>query len=204
MAWVKICGIQDITSAKIAESAGADAIGLMFANSPRKITAAQAKKITQCLGKAMLKIGVFVDEKPHVINALVDDCHLDMVQLHGEEPPEYLATIKVPVIKAFRIEDESDLSALSAYSPFAFLLDSKVAGTRGGTGHSFDWRLLENSGVNGKIVVAGGLTVDNVISALSMTRAFGVDVSSGVETGGQKDEAKIRLFVQRAKEIPGC
>jgi phosphoribosylanthranilate isomerase len=199
MTWVKICGIRDIKSAKAAEAAGSDAIGFMFAESTRKIAPVQAKDIIQSLGKTILKIGVFVNEQPAKINEIVRDCQLDMVQLHGEEPPNHLQEIIVPVIKAFRVADQADLLALASYTPYAFLLDSKVAGTQGGSGQSFDWRLLAELQEKRKIIVAGGLTVDNVCLAISTTAAFGVDVSSGVESNGQKDALKMRLFVQRAK-----
>ena len=200
MTWVKICGIQDIDGAQAAAEAGADAIGLMFAESSRKVSPEQAQKIAKNIGKSILKIGVFVNESPQIINHLSNLCHLDMVQLHGEEPPEYLAQIDAPIIKAFRIADAADLDALSAYTAYAFLLDSKILGSRGGTGHAFDWRLLETIKQKEKIVLAGGLHAENVAAAIAASQVFGVDVSSGVETAGQKDTTKIRMFIENAKQ----
>ena len=197
---VKICGIGDVASALVASEAGADAIGLIFAPSRRQVTPQRAREIATALPPFVSKVGVFVDEDHHRIEDLASACGLQAVQLHGAESPEFCAGFRVPVIKAIRVKDASSLAGLSDYQVGAFLLDTYDASALGGTGKAFDWSLAAGAAQTHRVILSGGLTPENVISALTRVRPYGVDVSSGVETGGSKDHGKMRAFLRRVRE----
>ncbi len=197
---VKICGVADVASALVASEAGADAIGLIFAPSRRQVTPQRAREITAALPPFISKVGVFVDEDHHRIEDLATACGLQAVQLHGAESPEFCEGFRVPVIKAIRVKDASSLAGLSDYQVSAFLLDTYDASALGGTGRAFDWSLGARAAQTHRVILSGGLTPENVMSALTRVHPYGVDVSSGVETDGTKDHGKIRTFVQRVRE----
>lgn len=197
---VKICGIKDLYSAKVAIEEGADAIGFVFAKSNRQITVKEAKEIVSFIPKHISKIGVFVNETKEVLESIYEEVGLSHIQLHGDETPEFCQTIQYPLIKAFRIETENDLNTLSSYDCDYFLLDSPFGKYRGGNGTTFDWSLLLNKEVpREKLILAGGLTADNVLKASQIVKPFMVDVSSGVETNGVKDPVKIQSFIKKVK-----
>lgn len=200
MVRVKICGISDVGSALVAADAGADAIGLVFAPSRRRVTVEQAREIASVLPPFVTKVGLFVDEDRERIEEIVGACGLDAVQLHGREPPEFCAALRVPVLKAIRVKDATSLQAMSTYRVAAFLLDSYHPETAGGTGRSFDWTLAAQVSRSARVILSGGLTPENVQEALDQVRPFAVDVSSGVERDGRKDHAKIREFILRVRE----
>lgn len=197
---VKICGIADVPSALVASEAGADAIGLIFAPSRRQVTPERAREITAALPPFISKVGVFVDDDHHRIEDLAAACGLQAVQLHGAESPEFCEGFRVPVIKAIRVQDASSLAGLSDYQVSAFLLDTYDASALGGTGKAFDWALATRTARTHRVILSGGLTSENVMSALTRVHPYGVDVSSGVETDGTKDHAKIRAFIRRVRE----
>ncbi len=204
MVRVKICGICRPEDAVAAAEAGADAIGLVFAESPRHVSVAQAQAILAELPPFVTPVALFVNES---LGSMVGKCEvlgIRTVQLHGDEPPEVarqLAACDLCVIRAFRIGSEADLEALKGYPAAAYLLDAKVAGKRGGSGVALDWALAARATGLGRIILAGGLTPDNVAEAIRSVRPYGVDVSSGVESApGRKDAAKVRAFVQAARE----
>lgn len=197
---VKICGISTIEAALAAAEAGADAIGLIFASSRRRVSVEQAREITAALPPFVAKVGVFVDEDQHRVNEIVAAGGLDTVQLHGHESPAYSAAMRVPVIKAVRVKDAGSLAVLHGYPAAAFLLDSYDPEAAGGTGRAFDWDLAARVSGPARIILSGGLNPGNVVDALERVHPFGVDVSSGVETDGRKDSAKIRDFVLRVRE----
>jgi phosphoribosylanthranilate isomerase len=197
---VKICGISEVASALVAAEAGADAIGLIFAPSRRRVTPEHAREIAQAVPPFVAKVGVFVDEERGRIEELVEGCGLDAVQLHGAEPPQFCTGFRVPVIKAIRVNDVASLEGLVAFKVGAFLLDSYDASALGGTGKTFDWALASRAAQTHRVILSGGLTLENVTSALTRVRPYGVDVSSGVETDGRKDHGKIRAFVRRVRE----
>jgi phosphoribosylanthranilate isomerase len=197
---VKICGISDVSSALVASEAGADAIGLIFAPSRRQVTPQRAREITAALPPFVSKVGVFVDEDHHRIEDLASACGLQAVQLHGAESPEFCEGFGVPVIKAIRVKDASSLEGLSDYRVSAFLLDTYDASALGGTGKAFDWSLAARATQIHRVILSGGLTPENVMSALTRVHPYGVDVSSGVETDGTKDHGKIRAFIRRVRE----
>lgn len=200
MTRVKICGISDVENALVAADAGADAIGLVFAPSRRRVTVEQAREIVDALPPFVTKVGLFVDEDPARIEEVADACRLDVVQLHGSESPGFCAALGRTVIKAIRVKDAASLAVMDGYRVAGFLLDSYHPEVAGGTGRTFDWDLAEQVSGRYRVILSGGLTPANVTEAIEKVRPHGVDVSSGVETDGRKDSAKIRDFVLRVRE----
>jgi len=200
--FVKICGITSLADANCAIEAGADALGfIFFRKSPRHIEPDDAAKIASEISAPVLKVGVFVDENVEMIEETARRCLLDRLQLHGNESMEKCASLQLPVIKAFRIQDVNSLVALRDYKVSAFLLDSYVPGQLGGTGAKFNWDLAVQAKAFGTpIILAGGLTPENVGDAVAKVSPYGVDVSSGVESApGKKDHSKVHEFIRRAK-----
>jgi phosphoribosylanthranilate isomerase len=204
MVRVKICGVTSPAIARAAAAAGADAIGLVFAPSRRQVSVEEARAIAAALPPFVTKVGVFVDAEPRRIRAIADAVRLDAVQLHGGEPPAAAAALGLPVIKAVRMRDAAAVEALRAYRVAAFLLDSFEPDLAGGTGKPFDWTLAAGLAAPAPIILAGGLTAENVEQALEVVRPYGVDVSSGVETEGRKDPVKIREFIARVRRWDGA
>ena len=200
---VKICGITCLDDALVAVEAGADALGFMFyPPSPRSIRPDEVRRIVEQLPPFVARVGVFVNADEQHIRLIVREAGIDTVQLHGKEPVELCRSLApLPVMKAFRMEGPGALNALTPYTGCAWLLDSYVAGVFGGTGQTFNWDLAcEAVRRGGKVVLAGGLTADNVARAVAAVSPYGVDVSSGVETSpGKKDPDKVRAFVRAAK-----
>jgi phosphoribosylanthranilate isomerase len=202
MVHVKICGITSVEDAQAAVEAGADALGFVFyPPSPRYVTPAQAKQIAQTLPPFVTTVGLFVDVALDMVNDIAARCGLDRIQLHGRETPEFCRRVKQPVIKAFRIKNADSMAHLSGYSVSAYLLDTYVAGALpGGTGASFAWHLAAQAKPYGPVILAGGLTPENVETAIAQIRPYGVDVSTGVERApGLKDHRKVHEFIVRAK-----
>src|SRR5262245_42848090 len=198
---VKICGITRVEDALAAVEAGADALGFMFYHlSPRFVSAAAAATIIRALPPFVAKVGVFVDAPEDVVRRAIEDCGLDTLQFHGQEPPEFCRRFTLKVIKAFRIRDAASLAATRDYGTETWLLDSYVAGQPGGTGETFNWEIAAQAVQSGgRVVLAGGLTPENVAAAVRQVRPFGVDVSSGVESApGIKDAAKVQAFIRAA------
>jgi len=212
---VKICGITRPEGARAAAEAGADAIGLVFAESPRRVTPAEAGVIVRALPPWVAPVGVFVDESPAVIRDLAAEVGLAAVQLHGDEPPETLAELgRLKVVKVFRVASEEDLAAARQWRkqserlgrlPDAYLVDARVAGgPKGGTGRPADWRLAARMISEGfrPLILSGGLGPDNVAEAIAAVRPWGVDGSSGLETApGVKSPQKIREFVEAVRRV---
>lgn len=195
---VKICGICDIEAAKAAVDAGADALGFVFAPSRRRISPETAKEIIKRMPPFVTIVGVFVNP---TINEIVDTTSftgLEVIQLHGDEPPEFCATVTFKVIKSFTLAEKRDLEMTKQYKVDAYLFDTSVPGTRGGSGRTFDWRLATHF-EKGPVILAGGLNSENVREAIEIVGPYAVDVSSGVETKGRKDPEKIREFIRRVK-----
>ena len=212
MTRVKICGIRDKNHALAAVEAGADFIGLVFAPSKRQVTPTQACEIASAVKKssdATKVVGVFVNAPASQVNEIADFCALDCVQLSGDESWEYCREVVEPVIKAIRIGQQSpaelyaELSAGGKLLPqqrFIALLDSQVEGKYGGTGESFNWNLAQQVAKRFPVIIAGGLDPKNVARLIETVRPWGVDVSSGVETGGIKDIAKIKAFIEAVRK----
>jgi phosphoribosylanthranilate isomerase len=202
MVHVKICGITSLEDAQLAVDAGADALGFVFyPPSPRYVTPEQAEQIIQTLPPFVTTVGLFVDAALDIINDTAARCGLDRVQLHGRETPEYCRQVIRPVIKAVRIKNAASLAHVPDYKVSAYLLDTYVEGALpGGTGASFSWELAARAKPYGPVILAGGLTPENIEVAIVQTRPYGVDVSTGVERApGIKDHQKVRDFIARAK-----
>jgi phosphoribosylanthranilate isomerase len=203
MMFTKVCGITNPGDARVAADAGADAIGLIFAESPRKLTLKEARKVSVGLPENILKVGVFVDAEPGEVLEIAREVGLDLAQLHGDETPETVAAIRnagLPVMKALRVRNMEALGALEKYEADLFMLDAWSARARGGTGETFDWGLAKSVKGRGNIVVSGGLTPENVREAVEFFEPYGVDASSSLEERpGKKSGERVRRFVRAAK-----
>ncbi len=210
---IKICGITEVEHALAASQYGADFIGLVFAPSRREISLEKASQIADAirhLNRRPEIVGVFANEDIDRLNWIADFLCLDWVQLSGTESLDYCKLVSRPLIKTINVstEDTADdiIKAIkTGYNSLprnevVYLLDTKAKGCYGGTGRTFDWTIAEQVSLQFPIMVAGGLTVDNVTTLISKVKPFGIDVSSGVETEGKKDVAKIARFIQAARE----
>ena len=196
---VKICGIARARDAGLAEKLGAWALGFNFyKESPRAVSPADAWKIRKSLSLTTQAVGVFVNWKPEVIITLVHALQLDAVQMHGNESPKQVAYCEddLPVFKAFRVGPRFLVSEFRKYRrATAFLLDAAQQDQFGGSGKSFDWSIAKNAAKKHRIILAGGLTPENVREAILTVRPYAVDVASGVESRpGIKDPGKLRAF----------
>lgn len=204
---IKICGITNLADALAAVEAGADALGFVFyPPSLRCIQPEEARRISCQLPPFVTRVGVFVDEALDRIREIAELCGLGAIQLHGHESPELCRQLSWPAIKGFRLGQEANLTDLAGYTVSAILIDSYVAGTYGGTGQRGDWGLARRAKAYGRIILAGGLSPQNVEQAIREVAPYAVDVSSGVERApGLKDPDKIREFVRRARCLDeGC
>lgn len=201
---VKICGLSEERHVRTAVEAGADLLGLVFYRpSHRYVTPRRARELVQALEGARTQIeavGLFVNEEAAYINEVAELAGLDVVQLHGNESPEFCQRIHRPVLKALHMGDEADLGKLQAYraSTWRLLLDTPTPGW-GGSGATHDWSLAQQAARQQRVFLAGGLHPENVAEAIAQVRPWGVDVSSGVETSKIKDEAKMRAFVAQVR-----
>jgi phosphoribosylanthranilate isomerase len=202
---VKICGITDTKDAWIAVELGAAALGFIFADSPRQITPQKARDIINAIPPFVKTVGVFVNEDPAVIRNVKHYCGLGLVQLHGDESPDFCAELMPYAIKALRIKDESSLRTARPYrgKVRALLLDTYSKDKAGGTGETFDWQLaLKIKKLGIPIILAGGLGPSNINNAISIVRPYAVDVNSGVETyPGKKSHTLIEDLMQKVKRI---
>ena len=200
---VKICGIRTIAAACAAEEAGADYIGFIFVKkSSRYVTPETARAITRAVHRVRT-VGVFVDAPMDEVNQIAAFVGLDYVQLHGHEPSETARMAERPVIKAYRYGDDFDADAANAYPAEVILVDSFVQGTAGGTGTQFHWQKAaqEITRVRKPVLIAGGMTAENVREAVEIFHPFGVDVSGGIEEDGEKSAVKIRAFMETVQRI---
>jgi phosphoribosylanthranilate isomerase len=201
MVRVKICGITNQDDALTAVDAGADALGFVFCDrSPRCVSPQRAAAIIAQLPPFVQAVGLFVDEQAERVNWTADFAGLDLVQLHGDEDPDYCREIRRRVIKAIRVRDHSSLAAMGKFPVAGYLLDAWSPDAHGGTGKSFDWSIAREAARNRSIILAGGLSTENVRDAVDVARPYAVDVSSGVEASpGIKDPGKVRDFIRQAK-----
>ena len=203
MVKVKVCGITRVEDALVACESGADAIGLIFAESPRQVAVERATEISAALPDGLLKVGVFVNAAQDEVLRVAAEVGLDYAQLHGDEGPEVVAAIKsggLAVMKAVRVRDAGSLERLQGYGADLYLLDAYSARERGGTGKTFDWGLAKALRGYGNIVVSGGLTPENVHEAVRFFDPYGVDASSSLEDSpGKKNSERVRRFVSAAK-----
>ncbi|MSQ34027.1 MAG: phosphoribosylanthranilate isomerase [Dehalococcoidia bacterium] len=219
MTKVKICGVTQISHALVAGEAGAALIGLNFApESPRRLSVPQAQEIARALrrrfpGPAPALVGIFVNATAADMRRTAASCSLDWLQLAGEEPWETAAALEQPLIRVVHVApDETAEGLLGRLAEGArwihskeslFLLDAYVAGRHGGTGKTIDWELARRAAREYPLLLSGGLTPENAEQAAGLVQPWGIDVSSGVESGGLKDEAKIRAFLAAVRRADG-
>jgi len=201
MTKVKICGLKEQQHVQAAVEAGADAIGFVFAPSKRRVTVEQAQQLAKHVPDGVLKIGVFVNPSAEELRTAVEKVPLDYVQYHGEESPEFIRQQGYPAIKALSVRGSEDVQMAANYVVDYYLFDAPGTDFKGGSGHTFDWTLLEMVGIpREKLILAGGLQAENIEEAVSLVSPFMVDVSSGVETDSVKDIVKINAFIQALKK----
>jgi len=203
MTKIKICGIKTVNDALAAMDAGADMLGFNFyPKSPRYVDVGICRNITSVMRRMHIKlVGVFVNAPVEEIRATMETCGLSLAQLHGDETPEMLAELDGKAFKAFRgaTDIEADKRMIANGAP-SFLVDAAVKDAYGGTGIKADWSAAAELAKKYPLLLAGGLTPENVAEAVRQVRPWGVDVASGVEAGiGQKDPSKMRAFVQAAR-----
>ncbi len=196
---VKICGITTVEAALHAVKQGADALGFVFAPSKREVSPGQANEIISALPEAIWKVGVFVDETPERVRQITEKAGLTHIQLHGNEESKPYRTSSKPLIKSISVRSSDDLDKISESEADLILLDSPPGQYKGGNGISFDWNLAAALELKDRVILAGGLNPENVADAVKLVKPYMVDVSSGVETDGVKDLAKITAFIERAK-----
>ena len=205
--FVKVCGITSPEDALLAAEAGADAVGFVFwPGSPRHVDAAMARRMSDALPASIVRVGVFVDARADDMARAADEACLDLLQLHGVEPPEALRSLPRRAWKAVRVGRDFVAADALRYEGRAagILLDSRGDGLPGGTGKAFDWALArEVRNGTSFLVLAGGLHAENVADAIALVRPDGIDVSSGVEASpGRKDPSRVRDFIAAARGAP--
>ena len=201
MVKIKICGITELDDALHAIDCGADALGFVFyEGSPRAITRHKAQAIIAQLPPFVTVVGLFVNAAPRTVREIADDCGLDLIQYHGDESPEMVRLAPRRAIRALRVRENEIFAEIDRYPASGLLLDVWVAGEFGGTGVLCNWEIAAEIAQKRPVILAGGLTPENVATAIQAVRPYGVDVSSGVEaTPGHKDRKKVAAFIKAAQ-----
>jgi phosphoribosylanthranilate isomerase len=200
--WIKICGITNEQDARAVAQFGADALGFIFAPSPRRISPEKARPIIKALPPLVQTVGVFVDQDLGEVSSVAEMCGLDILQFHGSESAEYCRRFNQRVIKAVRLRSSQDLKYLAKYDGVvqALLLDTYLPDKVGGTGITFNWQWAVEARKYGRIILAGGLSPENVAAAISMVKPYGVDASSSLEQSpGVKDHEKMMQFIEEVR-----
>jgi len=202
---VKICGITSFNDAIMATNYGASALGFIFyEKSPRYINPEILKTWISNVPSSIKKVGVFVNKDVDKVNKIAEELNLGMVQLHGDESPEYCNQMIRPVIKVFRVNKKFDSIMLKNYQVATFLFDTYNKENHGGTGESFDWQSILQLNTETPVILSGGLNIDNVLEGIEVVKPSAVDVNSGVETApGKKDEEKIKNLFTILKNTKG-
>lgn len=205
MAKIKICGITNKQDAIEASNLGVDMLGfVLYKKSKRYVEPKTIRDIANELPGTIAKVGVFVDEDAAKVIEIAQDCSLDMLQFHGDEKPEYCAKFRdnYKIVKAFRIQDKKSLENVNDYDVDYYLLDTHAKGLKGGTGKSFDWKLIEGYELLKPVILSGGLTPKNVAAAIQSVAPYAVDVSTGVEESpGKKDLKLMKEFVENVRKV---
>lgn len=207
MTSIKVCGIRSILDAELCIDAGVDTLGLNFwPGTPRYVPLGEARPIRRAIGSSAVVVGLFVDATLEEIRRMRDELELDWVQLHGDESPELLEALLPAAYKAIRVPRDQGVDVASVMASCAqfggdrILVDAAVAGMKGGTGQTFDWNLVAEVARERKLILAGGLTNENVEEAIARVRPWQVDTASGVEQApGVKDAQKVRAFVEAVR-----
>ncbi|NLI58266.1 MAG: phosphoribosylanthranilate isomerase [Clostridium sp.] len=207
MTKVKICGIKRKEDIEYVNKYLPDYIGFIFAQSKRKVSIEFAMELKKNLSPKIKTVGVFVNEDLEKVLEITNKLSLDCVQIHGDEPCEYIEDLKekikskkeVEIWKAIRVKDGDSIKKMSCFNVDAFVLDAYIEGVYGGAGKTFDWELASRAKEFGKIILAGGLDRENIKEGIEKVKPFAVDVSSGVETNEYKDEDKIRDFIYKVR-----
>ena len=199
---VKICGVTNISDALLCVECGADALGFIFyEKSKRFVAIEQAAEITKQLPPFIAKVGVFVDESFDRINTTAKTVGLNYIQLHGNESSEFAKNISFPVIKAFRVDNDFDWGKIEKYKNCKILLDAFSQNEMGGTGKSFDWKLIPD-GIKNKIILSGGMSIDNLEFVFNEIKPAAVDLSSSLESApGIKDHQKVKDFFDKINRL---
>jgi len=201
--FIKICGITNIEDAQIASKLGASALGFIFAPSKRQITPTRAAEIILQLSQDIEKVGVFVNETKENILKIGNQIGLSCIQLHGNESPQLCQEIgkHFKTIKAIKVDPEGKVKQARSYPVWKILLDTYVPNTEGGSGKTFNWKVLDEFDL-AKVIIAGGLNAENIQDLLSKFSPFGVDLSSGVEAfPGKKDHKKLQRFFRQIQLV---
>ncbi|MDT8717090.1 phosphoribosylanthranilate isomerase [Clostridium sp. 19966] len=201
MVKVKICGIRRIEDVYMMNELKPDYVGFVFAESKRKVSIEEAERLSRELDKDIKKVGVFLEQDLNFIKAAFEKARLDIIQLHGENQEVYCKSIDFgEVWRAVRISSVEDIENIKREAAAGILLDSKIEGSYGGSGKSFEWKVAEDIGKSQKIILAGGLNESNVKEGIRIVKPYAVDVSSGVEVNGFKDYEKCKSFIRKVKE----
>ena len=200
-AWIKFCGCTSLGDVTLAAQAGADAFGMIFAPSPRRISFESAAEIARRVPPAIAPVAVFVNPARSDVDAVRELFPNALLQFSGDETPEFVRLYGERAIKAIHIDDRTTLAsgALRTLSGGLVLFDARQDGMAGGTGRTFDWNQIVPIAATRRVVIAGGLTPENVAECVRRAHPFGVDVRTGIESGGRKDPAKMRAFVEAVR-----
>lgn len=200
---IKFCGLRTVEDIRVACECRVWAVGLVFTTSPRQVDIATGKRLAAEVDAGILKVGLFTDEPADEVRRIAETCRLDLVQIHrnitDKEAAEYG---DLPLLRVFRIAQGEDLAPITESKARRFILDTYVSGTAGGTGRSFDWNLARKAGEYGEVILAGGLTPENVAQAIGIAAPWGVDVSGGIEKEkGIKDHGRMREFARAVGKL---
>ncbi len=201
-AWIKFCGCTSLHDVTLAREAGADAFGMIFAPSPRRIAFEAAQEIARRAPAGIAPVAVFVNPEPTDVDAAVELFPNALLQFSGDETPEFVGRFGERAIKAIHIDDRSTRveERCERYPQALLLFDARQDGMAGGTGRTFDWSLAAPIAAKRRVVVAGGLQPENVGDCVTLVRPFGVDVRTGIETEGYKDPEKMKAFVRAVRQ----
>ena len=197
---IKICGLRRKEDIDYVNKLKPDYAGFIFAKSKRQVSVQQGMELAKKVTKGIKKVGVFVNSPIKEVAEIARICELDVLQFHGEEEPYSIEKYHQDVWKAFRIKDQNSFKRLDEYSVKGYLLDTFMDGEMGGTGRVFDWSLIPNVHKEKFIILAGGLMVENIISAIDMVQPHVVDINSGVEINGYKDFNKMKEIIEKVRK----
>lgn len=199
MTKIKICGLKCENDILYVNKLKPDYVGFVFAKSKRQVNKYLAKELINKLDKNIKTVGVFLNNPANTVKEIAEFCKLDIIQLHGDESPEHCSLFDREVWKAFRVKDEENLKDLVLYNTNGYLLDTYIKGVYGGTGEAFNWSLASRASKDKFIILAGGLSSQNIERAIDTVSPAVVDVSSSVETNGYKDFDKMKKFIEKVR-----